>query len=160
MAHPRMAEVERPAERPEGRGAAPGALATLAPATHAVLRIGAAALFTQHGAQKLFGWLGGLGGTPGETAPLVSLMGLAGTLEFFGGLLVLLGLLTRAVALILAAEMGVAYAIAHLPRGGWPIENQGELALLYAAVFLFLAGNGSGPASLDRQWRLDPGPAA
>jgi putative oxidoreductase len=128
---------------------APRALATLAPSTQAILRIGAGLLFMQHGAQKLFGWLGGFGGAPGATAPLFSLMGLAGVLEFFGGLLVVLGCLTRPVGLLLAGEMVVAYVIAHLPRGGWPIQNGGELALLYAMVFLFLVGNGSQPASLD-----------
>jgi len=125
----------------------------LAPSTQAILRIGAGLLFMQHGTQKLFGWLGGFGGVPGATAPLFSLMGLAGVLEFFGGLLVVLGLFTRPVGLLLAGEMVVAYVIAHVPRGGWPIQNAGELALLYAMVFLFLVGNGSRSASLDGLFR-------
>jgi putative oxidoreductase len=123
---------------------------SLASATHAILRIGAGLLFMQHGVQKLFGWLGGFGGTPGATADLFSLMGLAGVLEVFGGLLIVLGLLTRPVAVILVIEMIAAYVMAHAPQGGFPIENGGEPAVLFALVFAFLAANGPGPASLDR----------
>ena len=135
---------------PSGR---PAALAQLGPATHALLRIGAALLFMQHGLQKLFGMFGGFGGTPGNTAPLWSQMGLAGVLETFGGLLLLLGLFTRPVAFLLAGEMLVAFFQAHLPRGGVPLENGGEVPLLYMLVFLFLLGNGAGPASLDNRRR-------
>jgi putative oxidoreductase len=134
-----------------------------APATHVVLRIGAALLFIQHGVQKLFGWLGGFGGDPGATAPLVSLMGLAGVLEVGGGLLILAGLLTRPVAFVLIGQMIIAYLIAHAPQGGYPIQNQGELALLYALVFTFLVGNGAGRLSIDH-WlasrRSEPVPVA
>jgi putative oxidoreductase len=123
-------------------------LASLAPVGHAVLRIGSGLLFMQHGMQKLFGMFGGVG-APGATAPLASQMGLAGILEFGGGLLLVLGLFTRPVALLVAGEMLVAYFQAHFPRGGWPIENRGEVPLLFMLVFLFLATNGAGPASLD-----------
>ena len=119
-----------------------------APATHAILRIGAGLLFMQHGVQKLFGWLGGVDGQ-GGTAELFTQFGLAGVLEFFGGLMIVLGLLTRPVALILVIEMIAAYFIAHAPQGGFPVQNGGELALLYALVFLFLTGFGAGPWSLD-----------
>lgn len=131
------------------RSSARGALASLGPTTHALLRIAAGLLFMQHGLQKLFGMFGGFGGTPGGTAPLVSQMGLAGVLECFGGLLVVLGLFTRPVAFLLAGEMLVAFFQAHFPRGGWPIQNGGELVLLFMVIFLFLAANGAGPASLD-----------
>lgn len=123
---------------------------TLGPATHGILRIGAGLLFMQHGLQKLFGLLGGTDGN-GATAPLMSQFGLAGVLELFGGLLIVLGLFTRPVAVVLALEMLGAYFIAHLPRGGFPIQNGGELALLYALVFAFLAGNGPGAYSLDER---------
>ena len=119
------------------------------PAAVAILRIGAGLLFMQHGLQKLFGMLGGFGGTPGATAPLDSLMGVAGVLELVGGALLVAGLFVRPVALILAAEMIVAYFKSHLPQGGMPIQNGGELALLYALVFTFLAARGAGPASVD-----------
>ena len=117
---------------------------------HAILRIGAGLLFCMHGMPKLFGWFGGMG-EAGQRAELFSQMGLAGVLEVFGGLLILLGLFTRPVAVVLALEMVIAYIQAHLPRGPIPYENGGELALLYLTVWIFLSTNGAGPASLDRQ---------
>jgi putative oxidoreductase len=114
--------------------------------THAVLRIGAGMLFLQHGLQKLFGLFGGI---QGSSAPLMSLLGAAGVIELAGGLFLIVGLFTRPVAALLVVEMLSAYAIAHLPQGTWPIQNQGELALLYASIFVFLAGNGAGPLSVD-----------
>jgi putative oxidoreductase len=130
------------------RTSAGGALSSLVPAAHALLRIGAGLLFMEHGLQKLFGMFGGMG-TPGATVPLASQMGLAGIIECFGGLLLALGLFTRPVALLMALEMIGAYLQAHFPKGGAPLENGGELALLYLLVFLFFAANGAGPASLD-----------
>jgi putative oxidoreductase len=120
----------------------------LGPYTHAALRIGAGLLFMQHGLQKLFGMFGGVGPN-GASVPLVSQFGLAGILETFGGLLIVLGLLTRPVALLVALEMLVAYFQFHFPQGGMPIENRGELPLLFMLVWLFFAGNGAGPFSLD-----------
>jgi putative oxidoreductase len=116
--------------------------------TWAILRVGAGLLFMAHGAQKLLGWFGGMGGE-GGTAPLFSQIGLAGVLEVVGGALIVLGLFTRPTAIILVAEMVVAYFQVHAPRGLWPIQNQGELALLYGLIFLFLATNGAGPFSID-----------
>ena len=127
--------------------------AVLAGSTHTLLRIGAGLLFLQHGLQKMFGLLGGFMGTPGATAPLMSQIGLAGVLEVVGGILLVLGLLTRPVALVLVIEMIAAFFIAHFPRGGWPIQNGGELPLLFALMFAFLAANGSGPLALDRRIR-------
>jgi putative oxidoreductase len=118
-------------------------------ATHSILRIGAGLFFMLHGGQKLLGWFGGFGGQPGATAPLGSLMGLAGILELVGGALIVLGLVTRPVAFLLAGEMAVAYFWRHFPQGFWPIENRGEPAALFALIFLFLAANGAGPLSLD-----------
>jgi putative oxidoreductase len=111
-----------------------------------LLRIVAALLFMAHGTQKLFAWPIG---EPRDPAPLLSVMGLAGVLEVFGGALLLLGLLTRPVAFLLAGEMAVAYFMAHAPRGVWPILNQGELAALYCFLFLYLAAVGGGPWSID-----------
>ena len=118
----------------------------LGSSTHAFLRMAAGVLFAEHGAQKLFG---AFGGVDGGTVPLASLMGVAGVLELVGGTLLIAGLMTRPVAALLIAEMTAAYVMVHLPQGGWPIQNQGELALLYASVFVFLVGNGAGPLSLD-----------
>ncbi|MET0397739.1 MAG: DoxX family protein [Longimicrobiaceae bacterium] len=115
----------------------------------ALLRVAAGVMFMQHGAQKLFGVFGGFGGTPGATAPLASMMGLAGVLEFFGGLLIVFGLFTRPVAFILSGQMAAAYFMAHLPNGFWPIQNQGELAALYCFVFLYLSARGGGRYSVD-----------
>jgi putative oxidoreductase len=99
-----------------------------------------------HGAQKLFGFPAPM---PGGGPPLMSLFGVSGILEFFGGLLVLLGLFTRPVAFILAGEMAVAYFMAHAPGGFWPHLNKGEPAVLFCFIFLYLAAAGGGPWSLD-----------
>ena len=128
------------------------ASSTLGPVTHAALRIGAGLLFMQHGVQKLFGFFGGVGPN-GEAVQLMSQFGLAGVLETFGGLLIVLGLFTRPVAVLVALEMLVAYFQVHSPQGGMPIENRGELPLHFMLVWLFLAGNGAGPASLDARRR-------
>lgn len=118
-------------------------------ATLALLRVMAGLMFMQHGAQKLFGLLGGWRGEPGNTAPLLSQAGLAGTLEVFGGLLIVLGLFTRPVAFLLSGMMAVAYFQAHAPEAFWPIQNGGELAALYCFVFLFFSARGAGPYSVD-----------
>ncbi|MEP0547587.1 MAG: DoxX family protein [Rhodothermales bacterium] len=128
------------------------AVPTFAPVAHAVLRIGAGLLFMQHGAQKLFGFLGGVDGN-GATVELLSQFGLAGVLEFFGGALVVLGLFTRPVAAVLTALMVAAYSIAHAFQAVFPVQNGGELALLYALVFAFLAAAGPGAWSLDGRRR-------
>jgi len=114
--------------------------------THALLRIAAGLLFFEHGLQKLFGLFGGV---QGSTVEIMSQLGVAGILELAGGLLLIFGLFTRPVAVLLIVEMLAAYFKVHAPQGGWPIQNQGELALLYASVFAFLAGNGAGPLSID-----------
>jgi putative oxidoreductase len=114
-----------------------------------LLRVIVGFTFCCHGAQKLFGLFGGMGGH-GAKAGVLSLLWFAGILEFFGGLLVILGLFTRPVALILCGEMAVAYFRVHAPRGLWPIVNMGELAVVYCFVFLYFFAAGAGPVSLDR----------
>ncbi len=116
-----------------------------------VLRIAAGFFFMLHGAQKLFGFPAGAQAS--QTPPLMSMMGFAGVLEFFGGLLLLIGLFTRPVAFILSGLMAAAYFMVHAPQGPWPVLNKGELAALYSFVFLYLAAAGGGPWSLDRLWR-------
>ncbi len=121
--------------------------------THFLLRVVSGFLFIHHGGQKLFGWFGGIPPNGGP-APLWSLAGLGGALEFFGGLLVFLGLFTRPVAFILAGEMAVAYFQFHQPRALLPVQNQGELAVLYCFIFLYFAAHGAGEWSLDAlRWR-------
>lgn len=126
-------------------------LAPLAGPTHAILRIGAALLFSQHGLMKL-GMFGGMDGN-GASVELMSQMGLAAGIETVGALLMMLGLLTRPVAAIMFVEMLAAYWIAHMPQGGLPIQNGGELPLLFALVWLFFVGNGAGPWSMDGSLR-------
>lgn len=88
---------------------------------HFGLRIVAGAILWQHGAQKLFGTFGGMDGA-GHAAPRdFSLLGIAGPLEFLGGILIILGLFTRPVAFILAGEMAVIYFLMHFPHGVWPL---------------------------------------
>jgi putative oxidoreductase len=116
--------------------------------THFLLRVVSGFLFIHHGGQKLFGWFGGIPPNGGP-APLWSLAGLGGALEFFGGVLILLGLFTRPVAFIVAGEMAVAYFQFHQPRGLLPLQNEGELAVLYCFIFLFFAAWGGGEWSLD-----------
>ncbi len=75
--------------------------------TYFMLRVVAGVLFAQAGGLILFGWFGGMPG--GQSAPLISLTGIGGILEFFGGIAIALGLLTRPVAFVLSGEMAVAY---------------------------------------------------
>src|SRR5215210_5042696 len=108
--------------------------------TFFLLRVVAGLLFLQAGGMKLFGWFGGLprGMFPTGTAELLSETGLAGILEFFGGIAIMLGLWTRPVAFILSGEMAVAYFQGHQPSGAWPIQNHGEPAVLLCFIFLYL----------------------
>jgi len=122
-------------------------LARLAPYLLSALRIAAAITFVEHGTQKLFGL------PVGGRVPLASLIGLAGTLETAGGALMLLGVFTRPLALVLAGEMAYAYFTVHAPQGRWPIQNQGELAVLYCFVWLYVSAAGPGPISVDRVLR-------
>ncbi len=120
-----------------------------APNILSILRIVTAFLFMQHGGQKLLGFPAPLQTPP----PLLSLIGVAGMLEFFGGLLLLIGLFSRPVAFLLSGEMAVAYFMAHAPQGFWPLMNRGELAVMYCFVFLYLFIAGGGSWSIDRLGR-------
>ena len=123
-------------------------MAPLAPQLLSVLRIVTAFLYLLHGGQKLFGWFGGVDGQ-GATVELMSRYGAAGVIELVGGTLVLVGLLTRPVAFVLAGEMAFAYFLAHLPRAFWPIQNGGEVVVMFCFVFLYLSAAGAGPWSID-----------
>ena len=124
-----------------------------APRLLGVLRIVAAILFIEHGTQKLFGF-------PPTERPmpeLFTLMWFAGVLEVFGGLLLLVGLLTRPVAFILSGQMAFAYFIGHMFKGGnavfLPLLNGGTAAILFCFACLYLAAAGPGPWSLDASMR-------
>ena len=121
----------------------------LQPILLAVLRAVTGALFMQHGVQKLFGLLLPADRTWNGAPELLSQMWFAGVLETFGGALILVGLLTRPVAFLLAGQMAVAYFQAHAPRDFWPILNGGEHTVLFCFIFLSLCVAGAGPYSVD-----------
>lgn len=108
-----------------------------------ILRLVISFTFFCHGAQKLFGILGG------HRMPLASIFGVAGVLEFVGAILLFLGLFTRPVAIVLCGEMAYAFFTAHFPHGFFPIKNGGELAVLYCFIFLMFALAGPGVPSID-----------
>ncbi len=110
-----------------------------------IFRVFVGLLFFQHGAKKLFGVFGAE-----EQVVLLSLMGLAGIIEFVGGLSIALGFFTRFAALISAVEMLFAYFKSHLPSGLIPIMNRGELSLLYFAAFLVILVYGAKKWSLEK----------
>jgi putative oxidoreductase len=119
----------------------------LAPQLLSVLRIVAALMFLQSGTMKLFDWpLAMPGGGP---PPVMSQVWIAGVLEAAGGFLLMIGLFTRPVAFVLSGEMAVAYFQFHFPQGFWPIVNQGQPAVLYCFLWLYLSAAGAGPWSLD-----------
>ncbi len=115
------------------------------PRVLSILRIVTAFLFMQHGGQKILSF-------PAEArAPfeLMSLSGVAGVLELFGGFLLLIGLFTRPVAFLLSGLMAFAYFLVHAPQGFWPLNNHGELAALFSFVFLYIFTAGGGSWSID-----------
>jgi putative oxidoreductase len=123
-----------------------------APQLYALFRIVAGFLFMFHGAQKLLGLFGGMGGG-GATAAMLTLPWFAGVIELVGGILIMIGLFTRPAAFIASGEMAVAYFMVHQPQGGWPVQNQGELAALYCFAFLYVAARGAGVWSADAAMR-------
>jgi putative oxidoreductase len=116
----------------------------------ALLRIVAALLFIEHGSAKLFGFPDGA--QPGPQ-PMLSLLWVAGVLEFAGGILVLLGLFTRPAAFILSGEMAVAYWTVHAKASLFPAINMGDGAILFCFIFLYLVFAGPGAWSLDGAMR-------
>jgi putative oxidoreductase len=124
---------------------------------YAAMRIVVGLMFAQHGAQKLFGWLGGMG-QDGGSAAFPSLMFFAGLVEFFGGVLVALGFRTSIAAFISSGQMAVAYFMAHASQALMPIQNRGELAVLYCFVFLYIASHGPGRLSVDSMFEKSPSP--
>jgi putative oxidoreductase len=117
-----------------------------APELLSVLRIVSALIFIAHGTQKLFGFPA----PPANGLPaMFTLFWFGAILEAFGGLLLLIGLFTRPVAFILAGEMAYAYWMFHAPRNFYPVLNNGDAAILYCFVFLYLVAAGPGPWSVD-----------
>lgn len=112
--------------------------------TYALMRIVTGFLFIWHGVQKIFGW-------PQPMPPDVPafIVWIAGPLELFGGLLVMVGLGTRPVAFVLSGLMACAYWMAHGTKALLPSMNGGELAAIYCFVFLFISARGGGIWSVD-----------
>lgn len=112
----------------------------------AVLRIVTALIFMEHGTQKLFGFP-----APPQSGlpPAFSLFWIGAIIEFGGGILILLGFMTRPVAFLLAGEMAVAYWAFHAPRNFYPALNGGDAAILYCFIFLLLVVTGPGAWSID-----------
>jgi putative oxidoreductase len=121
--------------------------------TFFLLRVVVGLLFFQAGALKVFGWFGGMPGSNGAPAALMTQVGIGGWLEVIGGILIVAGLFTRPAAFILSGEMAVAYWQFHAPGGIWPIVNHGEMAVIYCFYFLYLAANGADEWSVDAMIR-------
>ena len=119
------------------------------PIAYFLLRVVAGLLFMHAGAMKHLAWFGGMPGSDGQPAELFTQVGIGGVLEFYGGILIMLGLFTRPVAFLLSGEMAVAYWQFHAPKGMWPIQNHGEAAVLFCFIFLYMAAKGGGEWSLD-----------
>ena len=121
-------------------------LAGYAPQAYAAMRIIFGLLFLCHGLQKVFGLFGGV---DGAAVPLLSLLGIAGLIELVTGALIAVGFAAGTAAFIASGQMAVAYFAGHFPAGSWPIQNNGELPVLYCFVFLYMATQGSGIWSVD-----------
>jgi putative oxidoreductase len=110
---------------------------------YSILRLIAGFLFLWHGSQKLFAI------PPAKYVIPAYIVYIAGPIEFFGGLLVTVGLWTRWAAFICSGEMAVAYWIGHGTHAILPFLNGGELAMIYCFLFLFISARGSGIISVD-----------
>ena len=117
------------------------------PQVLSVLRIMTALLTIQHGTQKFFAF------PPSEWFPeapaLFSMMWIAGIIELVGGILILVGFLTRPVAFVLSGFMAAAYFIGHAPNGFFPVSNGGDAAILYCFIYLYIVFAGPGAWSVD-----------
>lgn len=112
----------------------------------ALLRIVAALLFMEHGLAKLLHFPVP---QPGVPDPLPTILVAAAVIEIVGGILVTLGLFTRVAAFLMSGEIAIGYFMAHAPKSFWPIVNQGEAAILYCFIFLYIAAAGPGAWSID-----------
>ena len=120
-----------------------GILGRFAPQIYALLRMVSGLLFAVHGAQKLLGVLGG------QQVPIMSQFGLAGVIELVGGLMIAAGVFASLAAFVASGEMAVAYFQVHAPKALWPVQNGGELAVLFCFLFLYVAARGNGTWSVQ-----------
>ena len=119
-------------------------LSNYSPQSYAAMRIVVGFLFLCHGTQKLFAFPSPM--PPG--VPAFITYG-AGSIELIAGTLVMIGLFTSWASFIASGEMAVAYWMAHGPKAPLPIQNNGELAVLFCFVFLFISTQGSGIWGID-----------
>jgi putative oxidoreductase len=120
------------------------------PYFYALLRIVTGFLFLWHGSQKLLGF-------PPQQAPpgsapqsLSALTATAGAIELVGGILIMIGLFAGFAAFLASGLMAVAYFMAHFSMQAFlPLQNRGELAVLYCFLFLYIASRGAGVWSVD-----------
>jgi len=117
-----------------------------APIAHGLLRIVAGLLFLFHGTVKIFGFPPGA--QPGQVEPFTQ-MGVGGAIELVAGTLIMIGLFSRTAAFIASGEMAIAYWQFHAPQNLYPVVNQGDAAILYCFIFLFIAAAGPGAWSVD-----------
>jgi len=112
--------------------------------TYALLRIVSGFLFIFHGIPKMEAIMAGEAGW---------MYYLAGPIEVVGGVMILVGFYTSAAAFLSSGLMAGAYWLIHFAKmgGGWPINNKGELAVMFCFAFLFIAAKGSGIWSVDNR---------
>jgi putative oxidoreductase len=121
-------------------------LETWSPRVLAAVRIITALLFIEHGLMKLVAFPTAV---PGLPTPLPGILVAAALIEIVGGALIAVGLFTRVTAFICSGEMAAAYFMFHAPQSFWPAVNQGDAAILYCFIFLYLAFAGAGAWSVD-----------
>jgi putative oxidoreductase len=119
---------------------------TWSPRVLAAVRIITALLFIEHGLMKLVAFPAAV---PGLPTPLPTILVVAALIEIVGGALIAVGLFTRIAAFICSGEMAAAYFMFHAPQSFWPAVNQGDAAILFCFMFLYLAFAGAGAWSLD-----------
>ena len=122
----------------------PGFMASFNAQSYALLRIVVGFLFLWHGVQKLFGFP-----SPMPDGVPAYIIYIAGPIELVGGALVMTGFFTRWAAFLCSGLMAAAYWMAHGMKAPLPIQNQGELAVLYCFVFLLISSHGAGRWSVD-----------
>lgn len=117
-----------------------------APRVLSILRIVSGLAFLQHGTTKYLG----IPNVPAMANPsITSMSGFGGLIELVTGILLVFGLFTRPAAFLASGEMAVAYFYAHQPRGLFPLQNGGELAIMFCFVFFYIIFAGPGPWSVD-----------
>ena len=123
------------------------------PRVLSVLRIVTALLVVEHATMKFFAFPAAMPGPGGALPPIIIV---AGVIELVAGSLIALGLFTRPAAFLASGTMAAAYFIGHATQGFWPILNQGEAAIMFCFVFLYLVFAGPGSWSLDAILRRKP----